>query len=114
MSRAKAEQAKTEFVTVFPIAVAALPGVTARPTIADEATTARLVASRAFTYDAPTGPAEVEVTAFDEAERPALDNWVSPVAHGDHYKNPKPDAAPAAEATVDEQSEAAADAPADS
>jgi len=105
----KAKHAETEFVSVFPSSVASLPGVSARPTIADEATAARLVASRAFTYDAPeTG---VEVMPFDEAERAALDYYVSPIAHGDHYKNPKPEAAAAAAATVDE---AAADAPADS
>jgi len=95
--------ASSEFATVFPVTVATLPGVTARPTIADEATAARLVASRAFSYEAPEGDAAgTEVTAFDETERPALDMWVSPVAHGDHYKSPKPEAAPAAPGPVDE------------
>lgn len=75
---------------VYPSTVAHLPGVTARPTIADAATAARLVASRAFTYDAPTvadgeEPPVVEVVQFDPAERAALDVWVSPVPHGEHY-----------------------------
>jgi len=106
----KAKQTETGFVPVFPSTVAALPGVTARPTIADEATAARLVASRAFTYEAPDGPAEVEVTAFDEGERPALDRWVSPIAHGNHYKNPPAGPAAAPEPDVDD----AAAAPPDS
>ena len=107
----KAKQTETGFVPVFPITVAALPGVTARPTIADEATAARLVASRAFTYEAPEGSEEpVDVVEFDEAERPALDMWVSPIAHGDHYKNPPAGPAAAPEPDVDD----AAAAPPDS
>jgi hypothetical protein len=79
-------KSKSEFATVYPASVASLPGVSARPTITDEATAARLVASRAFQYEAPDLPADVEVTEFDEAERAALDAWVSPIKHGDHYK----------------------------
>lgn len=81
-----AKKAEADSVPVFPASEAILPGVSHRPTIADEATAARLVASRAFTYDAPEGDEPTQFLEFDEAERPALDQWVSPVNHGDHYK----------------------------
>lgn len=85
------------FAQVFPFAGRFLNGVPARPMVAAEAIAARLVATGAFTYEAPppeldpeTGEqAAIEVVEFPESALAALD-FYAPI-------EPEPEPAPAAD-----------------
>lgn len=79
---AKSKTAETGPATVYPVAGRYLDGVPTRPTITTDSVAARLVATGAFTYDAPEVPEgetpEIVVEGLPEGALDGLDFYDPP------------------------------------